>query len=132
MPTFYVYFDGTCIDVLENSTARKARNYVNRRYTRPEQCVVVEEGGDLDAAIARSKTLHIVDEAFEADVAVVLADAELTGAARERSGKTICFSENIAKGTHGIQVLTDDLGWVVLLEGVTHEKVRDFMRNFGL
>lgn len=132
MPTFYVYFDGVCIDELENSTARKARDYVNLGYTHPEQCVVVEEGADLNAAIARSKMLHVVDEAFEAEVAVVLADADLTGAARERSGKTICFSENIAKGTHGIQVLTDNHEWVVLLAGVTHEKARDFMRNFGL
>lgn len=32
MPTFYIYFDGIFIDTLQNSTARKARNYVNRRY----------------------------------------------------------------------------------------------------
>lgn len=132
MPTFNIYFNGICIDTLENSTARKARNYVNRGYKHSEQCVVVEEGADQGAAIALSEKLHVVDEAFEAEVGVVMADAELTGAARERSGKTICFSENIAKGTHGIQVLTDDHKWVVLLEGVTHEKARDFMRNFSL
>lgn len=132
MPTFYIYFDGICIDTLQNSTARKARNYVNRSYTNPEQCVVVEKNDDQNAAIALSKKLHVVDEAFEAEVRVVMADAELTGAARERSGKTICFSENIAKGTHGIQLLTADHEWIVLLEGATHEEARDFMRNYGL
>ncbi|WP_116892999.1 hypothetical protein [Pseudomonas savastanoi] len=132
MASFYVYFNGTCIDVVEHSTARKARNFVNRGYKSPEQCVVVEESGDVSAAIELSKKLYVADKAFEAEVASVMADAELTGAARERSGKTICFSENIRKGTHGIQVLTDSGKWDVLLEGVTLDKARDFMRNFAL
>ena len=52
MPTFYIYFDGICIDTLQKSNTRKARNYVNRSYTNPEQCVVVEKNDDQNAAIA--------------------------------------------------------------------------------
>lgn len=131
MTTFYVYFNGTCIDQLENSTARKARNHVNRSYKNPEQCVIVAADADLAAAIAESKKLHVVDPAFEAEVAEVLSDEQLTKAARERSGETVCFSNPNAGKTYGICVLTTDHQWVHLLEGVTKEEARDFMRNFN-
>lgn len=131
MTNFNIYFNGTCIDTLKNTTARKARNSVNRGYTHPEQCVVVEADIDQATAVALSKKLYVVDEAFEAETVQVMADAELTGAARKRSGETICFSNNIAAGTHGIQVLTTDRKWIVLLEGVTEEEAREFMRNFN-
>lgn len=131
MPTFNIYFNGTCIDTLESSSLRKAYNHVNRTYKTPEQCVVIEEGGDVEAAVYLSKKLHVVNPAFEAEVSTVLADAELTGAARKRSGETICFSNNIEAGTHGIQVLTPDHKWIVLLDGVTIEEAREYMSNFN-
>lgn len=131
MTNFNIYFNGTCIETLENSTARKARNYVNSTYKTPEQCVVVEEGADQAAAVALSKSLHVVDPAFEAEVAEVLSDEQLTKAARERSGETVCFSNKDAGPTFGIVVLTTDHKWVPLLEGVTHEEAREFMRSFN-
>lgn len=131
MANFKIYFNGTCIDTLKNSTARKARNYVNRTYKNPDQCVVAEEGVHEAEAVALSKRRHVVNPAFEAEVSVVLADAELTGAARKRSGETICFSNNVKAGTHGIEVLTTDHKWIVLLEGVTIDAAREFMRNFN-
>lgn len=131
MTTFFVYFNGTCIDTLEISTARKARTHVNSSYKNPEQCVVVEADADQTAAIALSKKLHVVDPAFEAEVAEVLSDEQLTKAARERSGETVCFSNKNAGKTHGVCVLTTDLQWIDLLEGATQEEAREFMRNFN-
>ncbi|MGE8063919.1 hypothetical protein [Pseudomonas sp. NPDC089569] len=131
MTTFNIYFNGTCIDALENSTARKARNYVNRTYKKPEQCVVVGADVDQSEAIARSKMLHVVDPAFKAECAEVLSDEQLTTAARKRSGETVCFSNKDAGPTHGVVVLTTDLKWVTLLEGVTREEAREFMSNFN-
>ncbi|MGF6282285.1 hypothetical protein ABH908_000231 [Pseudomonas frederiksbergensis] len=131
MTTFYVYFNGTCIDQLENSTARKARNHVNRTCKNPEQCVVVDAGSDLAAAIALSKKVHVVDPAFEAEVAEVLSDEQLTAAARRRSGETVCFSNKNAGEFHGVSVLTTDLQWIDLLDGASKEEAREFMRNFN-
>lgn len=131
MTTFYVYYNGTCIDQLENSTARKASNHVKRNYKNPEQCVVVAEGADLAAAIAQSKKLHVVDPAFEAELAETLSDEQLTAAARRRSGETVTFTNKNAGKLHGISVLTTDLIWVDLLEGATKEEAREYMRNFN-
>lgn len=131
MTTFNIYFNGTCIDTLENSTTRKAYDYVNRTYKNSEQCVVVEEGGDEEAAAYLSKKLHIQNEEFEQECRDTLSDAELTGAARKRSGETVCFSNKDAGPTHGVVVLTTDREWVTLLEGVTIEEAREFMRNFN-
>jgi hypothetical protein len=131
MANINIYFNGTCIETLENSTARKARNYVNRGYKSPEQCVVVEEGVDQGAAIALSKKLHVVDHAFEAEVVEVMSDAELTGAARKRSGETVCFSNKNAGKTHGVCVLTTDHNWIDLLVDATKEEAREYMRNFN-
>ena len=131
MANFNIYFNGTCIETLENSSARKARNHVNRTYKNADQCVVAEEGVNQAEAVALSERLHEANQAFDAEVANIEADAELTGAARKRSGETICFSNNVQAGTHGIQVLTTDHKWIVLLEGVTIEEAREFMRNFN-
>lgn len=131
MTTFNVYFNGTCIDTLESRTARTARTYVNRNYKNPEQCVIVEDGADTSAAIALSQKLHVVDPAFEAEVAEVLSDEQLTDAARRRSGETVCFSNKNAGKTYGVCVLTPDHKWIDLLVGATMEEARDFMRNFN-
>lgn len=131
MTTFNIYFNGTCIDTLENSTARKALNHIKRSYKNPEQCVSVAEGADQAEAVALSKKLHVQDEQFEQEVRDTLSDAELTGAARKRSGETVCFSNKDAGPTHGVVVLTTDRQWVTLIEGVTIEEAREFMRNFN-
>lgn len=132
MTNFNIYFNGTCTETLENSTARKARNYVNRGYKNPEQCVVVEAGIDQAEAVALSKKLHVVDEAFESEVAGVLSDAELTGAARERSGETVSFSNPKAGNKYGVVMLVPGggLNWKTLMEPGTREEAREFMRNY--
>lgn len=131
MTTFNIYFNGTCIDTLESKTARTARTFVNRNYKHPEQCVVVADGADTDAAIALSKKLHVANSAFEAEVAEVLSDEKLTKAARERSRETVTFTNKNAGKFHGVSVLTTDLKWIPLLEGATKEEAREFMRNFN-
>lgn len=131
MTDFNIYFNGTCIDTLANSTARKARNYINRTLKTPEQCVAVAADVDQAEAVALSKKLHVKNEAFENQVSDTLLDAELTGAARRRSGETVCFTNKNAGPTYGIDVLTTDHKWVTLLEGATHEEAREFMRNFN-
>lgn len=131
MTTFNIYFNGTCVDTLESKTARTARTFVNRNYKHPEQCVVVADGGDTDAAIALSKKLHVVNPEFEAEVAEVLGDEQLTKAARERSGETVTFTNKNAGKFHGVSVLTTDLQWIPLLEGATKEVAREYMRNFN-
>lgn len=131
MTDFNIYFNGTCIDTLANSTARKARNYINRTLKTPELCVAVAADADQAEAVALSKKLHVPNEAFEKEVSDTLLDAELTDAARKRSGETVCFSNKDAGPTYGIVVLTTDHKWVELLEGVTHEEAREYMRNFN-
>jgi hypothetical protein len=130
MANFNIYFNGICIDTVQNSTARIARNYVNSNYKNADQCVVAEEGVDVAEAVAQSKRRHVANPEFEAQVSTVQADAELIAAARKRSGEIICFSNNVKAGTHGITVLTTDQKRVVLLEGVTMEEAREFMKNF--
>lgn len=44
---------------------------------------------------------------------------------------TICFSNKSAGKIYGIRVLTTDLKWVDLLEGVTKEEARELMRTFN-
>lgn len=131
MTTFNIYFNGTCIDTLQNSTARKALNHVKCSFKNPEQCVVVAADVDQAEAVALSKQLHIQNEEFEQECRDTLSDAELTRAARKRSGETVCFSNKDAGPTHGVVVLTTDREWVTLLEGVTTEVAREFMRNFN-
>ncbi|KZN20522.1 MULTISPECIES: hypothetical protein [Pseudomonas] len=131
MATFNIYFNGTCIDQLENSTARKALNHIKRSYKNPEQCVAAPEDADQAEAMALSKKLHIQNEEFEQEIRDVEADTALTTAARKRSGETVVFTNKNAGPTHGIAVLTTDGKWITLLEGKTHEEAREFMRNFN-
>ena len=131
MTDFNIYFNGTCIDTLENSTVSKARDFVSSNYKNAEQCVVVSAEADQAEAVQLSKELHVVDAKFEAEVADVLSDAELTGAARERSGKTVCFSNPNAGDKHGVVALVGPgLTWEILMEPGTIEEAREFMRNY--
>jgi hypothetical protein len=131
MTDFNIYFNGTCIETLANSTARKARNHINRTLKTPEQCVAIAADVDQTEAVALSKKLHVQNEEFEQEVNDTLLDTALTDAARKRSGETVCFSNKDAGPTYGIVVLTTDHKWIPLLEGVTHEEAREYMRNFN-